>query len=135
MSKTLEVAPARLSAAWLFGIAAAFNVAVGLSLLFLRPWLGPILKLDPIAGTNQVLINLAGGLIVLFGYAYGLVARDPARYRPYIRLGIIGKLTAVASALAPWLAGQISWPLPLLAAGDLVFAALFVLYLRQAPVE
>ncbi len=133
MSQPQRRTSAASSAPWLFGVAAAFNVAVGIGLLFLRPWLAPLLGLDPIAGTNLVLIDLAGGLILLFGYAYARVAMDPTRYRPYIPLGIGGKLVAVVSAAAPWLAGEISWRLPLLAGGDLVFAALFLAYLRRAP--
>jgi len=38
---------------------------------------------------------------------------------------------AVATATWHWLAGDLSWPLPLLISGDLVFALLFVDYLRR----
>ncbi|MBA3812024.1 MAG: hypothetical protein H0X27_10370 [Caulobacteraceae bacterium] len=115
----------------LFGVAAAFNFGVGIALLFLRPWLGPLLGLDVIAGTNLVLIDLTAGLILLFGYAYARLAIDAVRYRPYIPIGIGGKLVAVVSAAVPWLAGEISWRLPLLAGADLVFVGLFVAYLRR----
>ncbi|MGI9170404.1 MAG: hypothetical protein ACR2FH_09545 [Caulobacteraceae bacterium] len=124
--------PPLTAARWLFGIAAAFNVAVGLSLLFLRPSLAPVLHLDPTTGTNLVLIDLVGGLIVLFGYAYARVAADPIRYRPFIHLGVIGKLIAVASAVTHWRAGQVFWALPLLASGDLAFVALFLLFLWRS---
>jgi hypothetical protein len=61
--------------------------------------------LDPIGGTNLVLANLAGVLIGVFGYSYALVASDPVRYRPFISLGAIGKLLAVAAVVEPWLTG------------------------------
>jgi len=120
-----------LSAPWLFGAAATFNLTVGLALLLLRPWLSPLLRLDPISGTNLILFYLAVGLIIMFGYSYALVARDPVRYRPYVSLGAIGKLIGAASVLIPWLAGAVSWRLAPLASGDLTFAVMFLVYLRQ----
>jgi len=120
-----------MHARWLFGIAAAFNFAVAASVLFLRPWIGPLFQLDPATGTNLVNINIAGVLIAAFGWAYVCVARDPVRYRPYISFGIIGKLGVAIAALAPWLTGAIGWRVPALAAADLVFAALFADFLRR----
>ena len=118
-------------ARWLFGIAAAANVSVGLSLLFLRRQVAPLLQLDPLAGTNLVFFYLAGTLIVTFGYAYLRIALDPHRWRPVISLGVIGKLLAVGSASWAWLAGDVGGRLPLLLSGDVVFALLFVDYLRR----
>ena len=117
----------------LFTTAAAANFGVALGLLFLRPQLGPLLGLDPAGGTNIVFFYLAATMIGVFGYAYLRVAGDPRRYRPFIELGVIGKLVAVAAATLPWLAGEVSWQLPLLISGDLVFVLLFVDYLRRTP--
>ena len=118
---------------WLFGTAAAFNFFVAAGLLLLRPSMAPLLQLDPIEGTNLVLVNLTGGFIALFGYAYLRVAIDPIAYRVFIPLGIIGKLIAVASAVWPWLSGAVTWPLPVLSSADLVFVVLFVDFLRRTP--
>jgi hypothetical protein len=115
----------------LFGIAAAFNFAVAASVLFLRPWIGPLFQLDPATGTNLVNINIAGVLIACFGWAYVCVARDPVRYRPNISFGIIGKLGVAIATFTPWLTGAIGWRVPALAAVDLVFAALFADFLRR----
>ena len=131
-AQTLPPADRRL-AHWLFGAAAAFNALVGLSLLFLRPRIAPLLHLDPITGTNRVLLYLTAGFILLFGYSYGLVASDPVRYRPFIPLAVIGKLVAFAVVTASWLTGQAFWTLPALASGDLVFAVLFALFLPRVP--
>jgi hypothetical protein len=119
---------------WLFGVAAAFNLAVAAALLFFRPWLAPALKLDPVDGTNRVLANIVGALIATFGYAYLRVAADPVRHRPYVGLAIIGKLLVVVAALWPWLMGAVGGRVPSLAAGDALFAVLFLDYLRRAPV-
>jgi hypothetical protein len=85
-------------ARWLFGIAAAFNLAVGAGLLFLRPLLLSGLGFDPVHGTNIIIANLTGMFIVLFGYCYLLVAIDPVTNRPFISVGAIGKLLAIACA-------------------------------------
>ena len=117
----------------LFGSAAAFNLVVGGGLLFARSWLASTLSLDPIQGTSLVLANLTGAMIVVFGLAYACVARDPVEYRPFVGLGALGKAMAVACAVVPWLMGAIPSTLPALMGADLVFAALFLDYLRRAP--
>ena len=89
--------------------------------------------MDTAEGTNLVLANLAGGLILLFGCCYVLIARNPEYYRSYISLSVAGKIIAIVSAGLPWATGQISWVLPLLASADIVFAVLFVGYLRERP--
>ena len=114
----------------LFGTAALFNFSVALGLLFLRPLVTPLVRLDPITGTNLVFLYVAAFLVATFGYAYLRAAQDPKRYRPFIELGAIGKLGAVAAVSWPWLTGEIGWRLPLLAGADLVFALLFIDFLR-----
>ena len=121
----------RLSAKWLFGAAAGFNAAVGLGLLFARPTLAAALRLDPIEGSNLLLLYLTAGFILLFGYGYARVAADPVAWRPFIPFSAAGKTMAMASMLACWLEGQVAWVVPALGAGDLVFAGLFLVYLRQ----
>lgn len=118
-------------AGWLFGVASALNFLVAAGLLFLRPWIAPWLGLDPIVGTNLVLVNLAGTMIGLFGYGYLRVALDPVRFRPLIAHSAIGKLLAVAGAAWPWLAGAIPATIPLFLSPDIVFALLFLDYLRR----
>ena len=66
-----------------------------------------------------------------FGYAYARIAQNPRRYRPFIELGAIGKLLAVVAVTGPWLAGEVGWQLPLVVSGDVVFALLFIDFLRR----
>lgn len=115
----------------LFLIAAGFNFAVAAALWFLRDQMAAILDLDPITGTNVAFIYFAAALIASYGYAYARIAYDPHKYRVYIPLGVIGKLMAVGAVCWPWHLGAVSWRLPMLASGDLVFAVLFVDYLRR----
>jgi hypothetical protein len=121
-------------ARWLFGFAAAFNLAVGVALLFLRPMLLGRLGFDPVTGSNIVIANLVGMFVALFGYCYLLVAIDPVKYRAYISLGAIGKLLAIMCAVVPWLTGAVAMKPPPLLAGDFVFALLFIDYLRRMRV-
>jgi hypothetical protein len=115
----------------LFGSAALFNFAVAAGLSLFRPLLAPLLGLEPVSGANAAVFNVAAALVAVFGYAYWRAALDPVRYRPYIELGIIGKLVVVIVVCASWLAGSIDGRLPGLAGGDLLFAALFADYLRR----
>jgi hypothetical protein len=122
-------------ARWIFGTAAVFNLAVAGSLLLLRPWLAPLLKLDPIEGSNFVTLNLTACFVGLFGYAFALVASDPLKYRPLIRLGAIGKLLAVACVMGPWLMRIIPATLPAFIVADLIYALLFIAFLRRTRKE
>jgi len=119
----------------LFGVAAVFNFVVAAGLLFLRPQFTALLQMEPVTGSNTVVANLAGALVGVFGYAYARVAGDAGRYRVYVELGTIGKLLVVPAAALPWLAGEVGWQLPLLACGDLLFAALFWDWLRRTRRE
>jgi hypothetical protein len=119
------------AARWLFGTAAVFNLAVAGALLFLRPWLAPLLKLDPMQGSNVVTHNLTACFVGLFGYGFALAAFDPLKYRPIIRLGAIGKLLAVACVAGPWLLGIIPAALPLFIMADLIYALVFIAFLRH----
>ena len=117
----------------LFGAAAAINLFSGVGLLFFRSVLGPLIGLDAATGTNLVMVNLSGGLILLFAGVYLLLATDPARWRTYIPLAIVGKLIAAVSVITPWAMGKISWPLPALISLDVLFAGLFAHFLRRHP--
>jgi hypothetical protein len=118
-------------ARWLFGIAAAFNAAVALFLLFAEDLAARLLDLVPIAGSNVVFYAFTALVVALFGYAYFRVARDPITFRPHILLGALGKLLAFVSTTLPWAMGIISWKLPLLTLGDVAFAGLFLDFLRR----
>ena len=119
-------------ARWLFGTAAAFNILVGLSLVFLRPLMQARLGIESAEGANLVFANLAGLLAALLGVIYALIAREPDRYRPIIVLAALGKLVAVALVVTPWLRGEVGPQLPALVKGDALYPALFHDYVRRS---
>ena len=120
-------------ARWLFGLAALFNLSVVLGLLLLGPWLNPLLQLNEATGSNLALRDLGLMLIATFGFAYLCVAHSPTKFRLYIPLGVMGKSLVVIAIYGHWLAGHISWQLPALALGDVLFAWLFLSFLRRYP--
>jgi hypothetical protein len=122
-------------ARWLFGIAAAANLLVAASMSLGQAWFVAVLALDPVSGTNVVLVDLAAVLIAFFGYGYARVALDPARYRPLIAVGAWGKLAAVATVLVGALTAPHLWRLFALVSGDVAFAALFLDYLRRSAAK
>lgn len=121
---------------WLFALAAAWNLVIGLSIL-IAPWFSlQLLYGHEPGGPNDPLLAMLdrdfGFCVLLFGVGYGIVAVDPSRNQGLIWLGIIGKLGVVASLGQRWLIGMATaWVLPA-AAGDLVFAALFVWFLWRS---
>ncbi len=118
----------------LFSISAAFNFAVAAGLLFLRGGLFPILGLDPVDGPNLALPYVAAALVASYGYAYACLAYDARKYRVYIPLAIIGKVLVFAAVCVLWRAGELSWRMPGFASADLIFALLFLDYLRRTRV-
>lgn len=115
----------------LFRIAAIFNFVVGGALLLAYPWTAPLLGID---GPPTVWFHITTGIVLLFGYAYWRISRDPATNRPLVVMGAAGKLIFAIAIYAHWLAGTASGPLALLVTTDVVFAALYVAYLRSNPV-
>ncbi|HEY2710642.1 MAG TPA: hypothetical protein VGI95_21565 [Caulobacteraceae bacterium] len=118
-------------ARWLFSIAAAANVAVAAAMSVGQGAFVAILGLDPIAGTNVILVDLAALLIAAFGYGYLRVALGPIQFRPLIAMGALGKLAAVAMVFAGALTQPHLWRFCGLIGGDAVFAGLFFDYLRR----
>ena len=114
----------------LFRIASIFNILVGGGLLLAYPWLAPILGID---GPPTVWFHITVGIVLIFGYAYGCISLNPRRYRPYVLLGAIGKLTFAVVIYAHWLRGTAPAALAMIVTADVVFAALFVAYLRSNP--
>lgn len=114
----------------LFFVAAAFNVAIAAGLTLGWPMTAQLLQLAPADGSNWLVVKVAAVLILAFGYAYFMVGVDPVRYRPYVSLGIIGKLLVVLVALPVIVAGSQGYLLAWAAMGDLLFAILFALFLK-----
>lgn len=119
-----------MNATPLFRIATLFNVVVGGSLLLAYPRVAPLLGIE---GPPTLWFHVTAAVVLVFGYAYWRIARDPVRFREYIALGAIAKLAFVVAIYGHWLLGDAPGMLALLVTADLVFAALFVRYLHSHP--
>jgi len=113
-----------------FWLAAAFNLAIGAAMVVASPLfyrlagaVHPASRLEP---------QLIGGFIVTFGIGYGFIARAPQRNRDLMRMGVIGKTGA--AIVIWWRFFDATAPLvfAVLVSGDLIWAAVFVLFLRQS---
>lgn len=105
--------------------AGAFNfIAAGVveAIVRLAPgWIG----LVPPVPSQMLFIDLVIGMILVFGFAYALAARDLTRYWPCVALGLAGKTVFVSLIFAYFAVGRIGFLLALLVSADLVFAILF----------
>ncbi len=115
-----------LSAAW-------FNFLAGLPLIVALDTMAPLMGFQ-INPTAVMFIQITAAIVLIFGWAYWMIARDPKRFRPYIQLGIIGKTMFVVVVWGHWFAGNLSWLLPALVAVDAIYAVLFWRYYRQTAV-
>src|SRR3546814_14080218 len=79
---------------------------VAAALMLGWPLIERLLQLAPADGSNGLIVKIAAVLILTFGYAYFMVGLDPVRYRPYVSLGMIGKLLVVIVALPVIIAGR-----------------------------
>ena len=75
----------RLQGSWLFSSAAIFNGGICLSLFFAPHAIARWLSLDPVTGSNLMILNLTAGFVGLFAIAYALVAVDPVAFRVFDR--------------------------------------------------
>lgn len=127
---TSRVDPAQLARwRWLFVVAAAYDIALGLAFFFLHEpifeWLG--MPFPP----HVSWVHLPAIFVFIQGVSYAIVAADPLANVGIVVVGVIYK--ASYSALAAWylLSDQIpamffAW----FGLFDLAFLVAFVLYLR-----
>ena len=120
-----------LSAKKLFTSAAIFNFVVAFGFLAQIPPLGKILGLDAYPATANAFFQITFLIVVLCGWAYLKVANDPVKYQPFITFGILTKAIFVIVIVAYYLMGSISWILPSLVSGDVVWIVLFYIYNRS----
>ena len=116
----------------LFWAAAFFNIAVGIPLFiapdFMAATTGTVLPADP------SLMKVTGSLIICFGIVYAIVAGNPARYRPIVWAGVMGKLGVALIYMPAWFQGSVSPGTILVTLCDIGFAAVFLYFLfRPAP--
>ena len=116
----------------LFYSAAVFNWA---AVLLLTPWLGLPTLLGLEAAGNSIYDHIALLAIAGFGYGYWMAGRAPTQHRGLILLGALMKLGVVAIIFGHVLLGDSPINMAALVSGDLVYAVLFLVYLKRSSTE
>ena len=112
----------------LFRIGAIFNLLVGVPMLVAWPAAAAMLG---VTTPRSVFTDLVGAVGAVFGWVYWRIAEDPVVCRPYVSLGIAGKLAFVAVVYWNFALGRAPAGLAALVTVDLVFAGLFARWLRR----
>ena len=112
-------------------VAGAYNFGAALILVLLARLAPQLLGVDALHASQLLYVDLSALLVTGFGIGYVLGGVDLARFWPFISLGALCKAGVAALAVVYFLAGNAGPLVMLLAAGDAVFAVLFVLVLRS----
>jgi hypothetical protein len=112
-----------------FWTAAFFNFVIGAP-LFISPEMmvsltGTVETMDP------ALMKVTGALVICFGIVYAIVGGDPARYRPVVWAGLVGKLGIAFVFLPDWVEGTVPRATILIALCDLAFITAFLYFLLR----
>ena len=123
---------AKTAARRLFYPAALYNFTAFPLLIDPRGAAG-LMGMTPVP-TDMFNAHVTAAVILLFGGFYALAGFDPVRYRLYIPTGVVAKLIFVAIVYWHFLvAADISWHMPVVAAGDAIWSLLFWRYLKRYP--
>lgn len=114
-----------------FAFAAFYNLAVGGTMLAAPDQIAGQLGVSGAGAPFAILMS--GLMIAVFGIGYALVARAPAAHRGIAWIGLIGKLGASGLGAWQYAIGIIPVSTFALGLGDLVFVALFALFLWRGP--
>ena len=115
-------------------VAGAFNFGAALILVVLARFAPHLLGVDAPSASQLLYVDLTALLVVGFGVGYVLGGRDLERFWPFLSLGALGKAGVAALALIYFVSGDTGALVLLLAAGDAVFAVLFVRLLRASQI-
>jgi len=107
-----------------------FNFAGALLFAFPASTAGQLAGL-PLPGP-RIYTTLLAYFVALFGCAYAWLACQPNIDRPLVAFSAIGKAGAFAVIFYSWVVGAIAARCVVAAMGDLIFAALFILWLVAA---
>jgi hypothetical protein len=113
----------------LFAVAATWNLGAAATLIFNPDFLLARLNVnDPDA---RLLAQSFASSVTTWGIGYALVAYDRKRFRNFAWLGAISKTIFFTVYATAFFGGRISFAAFIPALGDLIFAVLFVEFLRR----
>lgn len=113
----------------LFAVAAAWNLGAAATLILNPDFL--LAKLNVNDPDARLLARSFASSVTTWGIGYALVAFDRKRFRDFAWLGAISKTIFFTVYAVAFFGGRISFAAFIPALVDLVFAALFVEFLRR----
>jgi len=113
----------------LFAMAAVWNLGVAATLVFNPDFL--LAKLSVNDPNARLLARSLASSVTAWGISYALIAFDRKRFRDFAWLGAISKTIFFTIYAAAFFGGRISFAAFIPALVDLVFAILFVEFLRR----
>lgn len=116
----------------LFLIGAIWNFLFAISGLALTKFTAELI-LVPAHEQAFAMLWMFCGLVAAFGIGYFLAWRNPVAFRGVIWLGIIGKVIVFFQLIVLYTMGIATLLFLFAGIGDLVFAGLFYLYLKNNP--
>jgi predicted membrane channel-forming protein YqfA (hemolysin III family) len=102
---------------WFFAAAATYNLIIGGAGL--------------LANGATMDSRVTSLLVACFGILYAIVASDPARFRPVIWSGIVGKLGILILLVPPMIKDGAMTPSAFILAGDALFTVGFMLFVLR----
>jgi hypothetical protein len=115
---------------WLFIIGALWNWAAGVQFFF---WYDPIFaRLNMQALNYPAIMQLAMSLVFVFGIGYYWVSKDLSKNHDIVKLGIIAKIIVFLIFSYHYLFGNMPLMIALCGVVDLIFALLFMEFLKSA---
>ena len=111
-------------------LTAAFNLVAAFALAFPASALGQFMGLPPAA--PLIYLAMASGAVALFGLAYGWLSVQLVIDRPLVVLSTAGKLAAFTSVVVIVFYGDLPMRSIVMTSPDLMFAAVFIWWLRGA---
>lgn len=115
----------------LFVVAGAYDLVLGVG--FALGFRALYARFGIALPNHDAYVQLPGALIAIFGIGFLMVARDPARNRNLIILGVLLKLAFAGLVLGHRLYGGIPDMWVLFAVADLLFMLAFVAAFRTLP--
>lgn len=107
----------------IFGVAAIYETVLGLAFIVAGPAIFTAAGIEP--PNHWGYLHFPAGLLVIFGYMFLQIARDPLANRGFVPYGILLKVCYVATVGWHWYSGGVPPMWKYLAAADLALALLF----------
>lgn len=108
-----------------FMAAAIYNLVWGVAVIIAPT--APFVLLGLETPNYPSLFQCIGMMVMVFGYGYWLIAKDPERFAPYVWIGLAGKIFGPIGFLYAASKGELPWTFGLtIITNDLIWWPVFI---------